>query len=91
MIPKNTPRILPHLPYKNSAIALLYAVILGPIGLLYSTVWGGFIMILVAIIVLSNRYIIPVVLAWIICCIWSIMAANRYNNKIMEAWLEVWQ
>ena len=30
------------LPYKSVAIALLFCVFLGPVGLLYATCWGSF-------------------------------------------------
>lgn len=31
----------PALPYKSVAAALLFSVILGPVGLLYASFWGG--------------------------------------------------
>ncbi|EKD72354.1 MAG: hypothetical protein ACD_45C00697G0003 [uncultured bacterium] len=73
------------LPFKSVASGLLFAVILGPVGLLYASFWGGVTMIVVGFIVCSSRLFVPILLAWIISCIWSVHAVNRYNNKILEA------
>jgi hypothetical protein len=73
------------LPYKSVAAALLFSVLLGPIGLLYASFWGGFIMILMGIVVCSNKFIFPIILVWIISCIWSVGAVESYNKKIFQA------
>ena len=70
------------LPYKSVAIALLFCVVLGPIGLLYASFWGGFFMILAGIVVISNKFFFPILLLWIICCIWGVRAVESYNKKI---------
>ncbi len=73
------------LPYKNLALALLFSVFLGPIGLLYATARGGIIMFVVAFVVISSRFPVPIILMWVSCCIWSVLATNRYNYKILKA------
>jgi hypothetical protein len=67
---------------KSVAIALLFTVILGPVGLLYASFWGGVIMIPVAIVVLSNHFVFPILLVWLVCCIWSVGAVEAYNQKV---------
>lgn len=76
------------LPYKNLAAALLFSVFFGPVGLLYASVRGGIIMLLVAFVVFSSRFPIPVIIMWVSCCIWSVMATNYYNNKLMAVRIE---
>jgi hypothetical protein len=78
------PNSPPCLPYKSVAGALLFSAILGPVGLLYASFWGGFTMIVVGIVVVSNKYIFPIILLWIICCIWSVGAVESYNRKILH-------
>lgn len=73
------------LPYKNPAVSLLFSVFLGPVGLLYASVRGGIIMVLIAFVVISSRFPVPIILTWVSCCIWSVLATNRYNNKLLEA------
>ena len=73
----------PHLPYKSVAGALLFSVILGPVGLLYSSVWGGLFMISFPIFVVSNQFYFVTFMSWLVCCIWSVAAVDAYNKKIM--------
>ena len=88
-MPGTTRRLSPiPLPYKNNAIALLYAVLLGPIGLLYSSLRGGIIMLLLAFIVLSHPLPVPIALTWLGCCIWAVFATNRYNQKLLQIWIK---
>jgi hypothetical protein len=77
------------LPYKNLAVALLFSLFFGPLGLLYASMRGGIIMVFIAFVVICNRFPVPIVIMWISCCIWSVMATNRYNNKIMEARVQI--
>lgn len=76
------------MPYKNLGVALLFSIFFGPLGLLYSSLRGGIIMVLIAFVVISSHYPVPIILMWISCCIWSVMATNRYNNKLMAVRLE---
>jgi len=71
------------LPFKSVAIALLFSVILGPVGLLYASYWGGIIMVVLGFIVICSHLWVPIVLLWIICCIWAVGATNRFNRKLM--------
>lgn len=71
-------------PYKSVAAALLFSVILGPVGLLYASFWGGFAMIVVAIVVVNSKLFFPTLMLWIICCIWSVGAVESYNRKILK-------
>lgn len=72
-------------PLKNIALALVFSVLLGPVGLLYSSFWGGFFMIFLALIVFSSKQWLIVLLTWVISCIWSVGAAETYNRKIITA------
>jgi hypothetical protein len=72
-----------YLPLKNIAAALMFAVILGPVGLLYSSFWGGFLMVSVALVVFSGAQKLLMLITWIACCIWSVGAAEAYNRKII--------
>lgn len=69
-------------PYKSVAAALLFSVILGPVGLLYASFWGGVIMIMIGIVVVSNKFFFPIVLVWIASCVWGVGAVEAYNKKL---------
>lgn len=72
------------LPYKSVAVALLFCILLGPIGLLYASFWAGFIMIWIGIVVISSKFFFPIALLWILCCIWGVRAVESYNKKIFQ-------
>lgn len=76
----------PYLPYKSVGSALLFALFFGPLGLLYSSPWGGVVMVAVAFVVLSSHYSVPIALMWVSCSIWAVMATNRHNRKLMQNW-----
>jgi hypothetical protein len=72
------------LPFKSVAGGLLFSVFLGPIGLLYASYWGGFFMIAMGIIALSNQNVFAVFLLWVACCIWSVGSVEKYNKRLLE-------
>ena len=72
------------LPLKHLAGALLFTVFLGPVGLLYATELGGIVMIVIGLVMATSKMVLPVFLVWIVCCVWSVMAVNRYNKKLVK-------
>src|SRR5580704_7251150 len=80
----NTQFNMTNLPFKSVAGALIFSVILGPVGLLYASFWGGLLMIVVGIVVISSKFIFTILMFWIICCIWSVGAVEKYNRKILR-------
>lgn len=71
-------------PYKSVAVALLFSVVLGPVGLLYASFLGGIIMICLGIVVFSSKLFFPILLVWIISCIWSVGATEFYNKTLFQ-------
>ena len=72
-------------PYKSVSTALIFSVLLGPVGLLYASFWGGLIMIILGFIIVSaGKYIVSLILLWLICSIWSVRAVENYNLKIFQ-------
>lgn len=75
--------VIPVLPFKNLAGALLFCVFLGPVGLLYASSRGGITMIIIGFVVMCSKLIVPIAIVWLTCCIWSVVAVNSYNNTIL--------
>lgn len=80
-----TMRLSSILPFKSVAVALLFSVVLGPIGLLYASYWGGLLMLLVAIVVVNNLHLFPILLTWMICCVWAVGSVERYNKSLLKS------
>lgn len=76
--------IKPTLPLKSLAGALLFSVILGPVGLLYASSVGGIVMIVIFLIALHAQLFGPLLLVWVGSCIWSVLATNQYNQKRLQ-------
>lgn len=72
------------LPLKSLAGALLFSVILGPVGLLYASTVGGVVMIVLGGIALSHPLPVPLLLIWLGSCVWSVVAVNKYNKRLVK-------
>ncbi len=79
---KHHKRVRQPLPLRSIAGALLFCVILGPIGMLYSTVTGGVVMMVLAVLVVRVKLPMLLILIWLLSCIWGVAAANYYNNRL---------
>jgi len=75
----------PHLPLKSVAGALLFTVLLGPLGLLYASVLGGSVMLFLFFVSVCSRLYVSASVFWMLSCIWSVAATNRYNKKIVNS------
>jgi hypothetical protein len=73
----------PLLPFKSVAAALLFSAVLGPLGLLYASFWAGLCMILLAVVVISSKLFIPILLLWVISCILAVYCVESYNKKLL--------
>jgi hypothetical protein len=72
------------LPFKSPAAALLFSLLLGPIGLLYASFWGGVIMLVVGAIIITTRFIYSIILMWLICVVWAMWSVERHNRFIIK-------
>lgn len=73
----------PTLPLKSVGVALLFSVLCGPIGLLYSSVIGGALLIILEFAALNSKLYAAALIFYLVSCVWSVAATNRYNNKII--------
>jgi hypothetical protein len=73
------------LPLKSVAGALLFSVLLGPVGLLYSSMIGGTLLTFLTFNVWTHEFNLNAIIAlWLISCVWSVGAANYYNKKLLR-------
>ncbi|MBV6506938.1 MAG: hypothetical protein ILNGONEN_02526 [Syntrophorhabdaceae bacterium] len=78
-----TPQTVVTVPVKSIGVSLLLTFFFGPLGMLYSTIWGGVIMLIVSIILGLVTLGLSFFLTWPICMIWGAVAANSYNQKLL--------
>jgi len=73
------------LPVKSTGLAIILAVVFGPIGLLYSSVLGAIVMFVVNIIVGIVTLGFGLFLTWPICGLWAALAVMSHNKKLLGA------
>jgi hypothetical protein len=78
----STPQIVITKSEKSVGIALLLTFLFGPFGMLYSTVAGGLIMIVVSFIVAFFTFGLGLFLLWPIYLIWAAIAASSHNSRL---------
>jgi len=67
---------------KSMAAAILLAFFFGPLGLFYSSIAGGIIMLLIDIPVFFFTFGFGLIATNIVCVIWAMIAVNNYNNRV---------
>ena len=61
---------------KSMLLAFLLPLVFGPLGMLYTTVVGALVMLVVSAVVGTLTAGIGLVLTWPVCIIWSCLAAR---------------
>ena len=77
-------------PTKSMGIALVLALLFGPIGLFYSSITGGIIMFFVCGIINAIGFlmmgvglIVTIPITGIMCAIWAYVSVSRYNENLL--------
>lgn len=75
-------------PTKSVGISIILTVLFGPLGMLYSTIWGGIIMIVISSVVALLTFGLGLIVTWPVCVLWAAVATNSYNKKLMAGKLQ---
>ena len=81
---ENNPQVIIVKSEKNVGLGVILAVLFGPLGLLYSTVKGGLIMMLVNLLVGIFTFGFGLFFSWPICGIWAYVASKKYNETLLS-------
>lgn len=71
----NTTIIVNAKPEKSVVAAFFLTLLLGPLGLLYATITGGIIMIILAIIIGAVTFGFGSLVTWPVAIVWGVIAA----------------
>lgn len=66
---------------KSAAVAIILTLFFGPLGLLYSSVIGGIVMIFLGALVGLFTLGVGLLLVWPACIAWAVIAVNMTNKK----------
>ena len=69
---------------KSMVASILLSLIFGPLGLLYASVTGGIVMLLVSIVVAIFTLGFGLLITFPICIIWAVVATNTYNENVRQ-------
>lgn len=79
----------PHVPQKivvtstkSMGISIILTVLFGPLGLFYSTIVGGIVMLIINLVVGFLTAGIGLLITWPICIIWGAVAVKSYNEAV---------
>lgn len=67
---------------KSMGLAVVLAAIFGPLGLFYSSIIGGLIMLPVSVLVGVLTLGIGFLFTWPVCILWAYLSTKRYNAKL---------
>ena len=81
-------------PTKSIGIALVLALLFGPIGLFYASITGGIVMFFVCgiinaigLLMMGLGLIVTIPLTGIMCAVWAYFSVSRYNEKLLSGQL----
>lgn len=66
---------------KSPALAFILSFFFGPLGLLYASVSGGIIMLLIDIPVFFLTFGFGLIFTNLICVVWAMIAVSNHNKK----------
>lgn len=69
---------------KSMVASILLSLVFGPLGLLYASVTGGIVMLLVSVVVAIFTLGIGLLITFPICIIWAVIATNTYNENVRK-------
>jgi len=82
-VPNPTPQHVIVTPTKSMGVAILLTVLFGPLGMLYATIPGALLMIVVGGVLALMTLGISLLITWPICVIWAAVAVNNYNGRLL--------
>lgn len=70
-------------PTKNVGVAIILTAIFGPLGMFYSTIFGGIVMTIVTLVVAVVTMGFGLIITWPISILWGALAASTFNRRIL--------
>ena len=72
------------MPQKSMGVTILLTILFGPLGMFYSTIIGGIVMLILSILIGIVTLGFGILVTWPICIIWAAVATNNHNNKLLR-------
>jgi hypothetical protein len=79
---ENQPQII--VTQKSMGVTILLTIFFGPLGMFYSTIVGGIVMLILSGIVAVFTLGLGLFITWPICIIWAAIATNSHNKNLLN-------
>ncbi|MCR5756429.1 MAG: hypothetical protein K6F95_00770 [Selenomonas sp.] len=70
---------------KNMGLSIVLTALFGPLGLFYSSIIGGFIMLVISFVGALITLGVSLIITWPLCILWAYLSTKRYNAKLSAA------
>lgn len=78
------PQVVVQVTPKSLGLAIVLTIVFGPLGMLYATVTGGIVMLLVNLVVGIVTLGFGLLVTWPIGVIWAAIATNSHNKQLLQ-------
>jgi hypothetical protein len=72
-------------PTKSIGISIILTVLFGPLGIFYSSIVGGAVMLVISVLVGIFTLGFGLFVTWPICVFWGAIAAKNYNDRLLAS------
>lgn len=80
----NKRKITISVPQKSVPLAIILTIIFGPLGLLYSSILGAIVMLVVTLIISIFIFGSGFLFTWPVCVIWAYFSVKKHNSQIIQ-------
>ena len=70
---------------KSMGVALILAFLFGPLGLLYASVAGGLILIVLGFVIGAATLGLALPIIWLASLVWAAIAVSSQNSKLQSS------
>lgn len=69
---------------RSVGVSLLLTFLFGPLGMLYSTIPGALVMIVVSVVLAIFTLGFSLMITWPVSMIWGALAASAHNQRVLS-------
>ena len=68
-------------PIRSMGVAIILTIMLGPVGLFYASVLGGFVMLVLSLVAAVFTFGPSLFLTWPSCVVWAMIAVGTHDAE----------
>ena len=80
----STPQTVVVVQKKSMGLAFLLTFLFGPLGMLYSTISGAIIMLVVSVVLAIPTGGLSAIVTWPASIVWGLLACKAHNDRVLR-------